>query len=233
MALLEQDNIFSNLEVEEDLLTDPVAEDNVFSTIEIEEQVEEKEEEIPVETTAPATVEPTQEQVIKPVEDDNVFSTIEVDESDTSPIEYGKGYIPSKVGKVPVQEYADNPEFMEKVSVFMSNAFGEKGQQQEDESNRDYIERWLTEKRAFENNSLYMVPQIDWLRTASQQERENFYDIWIQTEFNMADFTEEGGGETKSAIMDFGVHTLLDPLNLISLFLGKLATRGTMVEKLH
>ena len=29
----------------------------------------EEEEEIPVETTAPATVEPTQEQVIKPVED--------------------------------------------------------------------------------------------------------------------------------------------------------------------
>ena len=65
-----------------------------------------------------------------------------------------------------------------KVNTFMSSAFGENGQQKENESNRDYLERWLTEKRKFESNSLYMVPQLDWLRTASQEERNNFADIW-------------------------------------------------------
>lgn len=46
-----------------------------------------------------------------------------------------------------------------------------------------------------------MVPQIDWLRTASQEERENFADIWAETTVNMADFTDEGGGNTASAIL--------------------------------
>ena len=230
MALLERDNIFSTLEVEEGVLTEPVAEDNVFSTIEIEEQVEEKEEEeeIPVETTAPVAVEPTQEQVIKPVEDDNVFSTIEVEESDTSTVDPTKFDTNRLYGKASVEEYADSPIFMKKLSAFMTNAFGEKGQQQEDESNRDYVERWLTEKRAFENNSLYMAPQLDWLRTASQEERENFWDIWTDTSTNMAHFYEKGGGDTKSALFDFAIHTVADPAFLLSLLLGKLAVRGTM-----
>ena len=133
-----------------------------------------------------------------------------------------------EIEKIPLQAYADSPEFIAKVNTFMSSAFGENGQQKENESNRDYLERWLTEKRKFESNSLYMVPQLDWLRTASQEERNNFADIWTETTVNMADFTEEGGGNTASAIFDYLWYNISDPLILLSPIVSKLAVRGSM-----
>ena len=133
-----------------------------------------------------------------------------------------------EVEKIPLQAYADSPEFIAKVNTFMSSAFGENGKQKENESNRDYLERWLTEKRKFESNSLYMVPQIDWLRTASQEERENFAEIWAETTINMADFTDEGGGNTASAIFDYLFYNIADPLILLSPLVSKLAVRGGM-----
>jgi len=133
-----------------------------------------------------------------------------------------------EVEKIPLQAYADSPEFIAKVDTFMSSAFGSNGKQKEDESNKDYLERWLTEKRKFESNSLYMVPQLDWLRTASQEERENFADIWVETTVNMADFTDEGGGNTASAIFDYLFYNIADPLILLSPLVSKLAVRGGM-----
>ena len=54
------------------------------------------------------------------------------------------------------------------VRSYMMDRLGQEGEQKEDEDNKDYVERFLTHMRSFENRSLELTGQIDYLRKADE-----------------------------------------------------------------
>ena len=48
---------------------------------------------------------------------------------------------------------------------------GNLGKQKDDESDEQYLKRFLTHTREFEFNSIDLGRQLDWVRNANQEER--------------------------------------------------------------
>ena len=80
--------------------------------------------------------------------------------------------------KISKLEYISNPEIMDKIRRFDKSKYGEEGGQQEGETNEEYFERFLTFKRAIEQNTIDQSGMIDWIRTASPEERDEFLDVY-------------------------------------------------------
>ena len=103
------------------------------------------------------------------------------------------------------------------------SVLGEKGTQQDDESDADYLRRFLTHTREFEFNSkLDLGAQLDWVRNADQEDRMKFGYLYSQLD-RLPSFYEEGGTGYASAVRDFGKSLLFDPLNYIGFGAGKAA----------
>ena len=124
-------------------------------------------------------------------------------------------------GKISKLEYISNPEIMDKIRRFDKSKYGEEGGQQEGETNEEYFERFLTFKRAIEQNTIDQSGMIDWIRTASPEERDEFLDLYIDVENNLPNFYQEGGGNTGSAMLDYLFYTVSEPMNLIGGLFGK------------
>ena len=124
-------------------------------------------------------------------------------------------------GKISKLEYISNPEIMDKIRRFDKSKYGEEGGQQEGETNEEYFERFLTFKRAIEQNTIDQSGMIDWIRTASPEERDEFVDLYIDVENNLPNFYQEGGGNTGSAMLDYLFYTVSEPMNLIGGLFGK------------
>ena len=120
------------------------------------------------------------------------------------------------------EEYANNPEFIANLQDYAIKRFGvEGGAKQEDETNEEYFERFLTHKRAIEENSIDQGGQIDWIRGASPEDRDQFVDLYIDVENNLPNFYEKGGGNTGSALFDYIFYNVSEPMNLIGGLVGK------------
>ena len=120
-------------------------------------------------------------------------------------------------------ELASDTDYMDMLSEYSVSRFGEEGAQQEDESNEDYLKRFLTHTREFEFNSIDLGRQLDWVRTANEEERIKFGYLYSQLE-SLPSFYEEGGTGYASAVRDFGKSLVLDPLNYIGFGAGKVAS---------
>ena len=125
--------------------------------------------------------------------------------------------------------FSDDPAMMDKIRQFKENYYGEKGAQKPNQTNEEYFEDFLTFKRAKENNTLNMSGMIDWIRTASPEERENFVDVYIDIENNLPNFYEKGGGSVGSALFDYLFYTVVDPIVLLGGVFGKMFSRGAML----
>ena len=120
------------------------------------------------------------------------------------------------------EEYANNPEFIANLQDYAVKRFGvEGGAKQEDETNEEYFERFLTHKRAIEENSIDQGGQIDWIRGASPEDRDQFVDLYIDVENNLPNFYEKGGGNTGSALFDYIFYNVSEPMNLIGGLFGR------------
>ena len=120
------------------------------------------------------------------------------------------------------EEYANNPEFIANLQDYAIKRFGEEGgAKREDETNEEYFERFLTHKRAIEENSIDQGGQIDWIRGASPEDRDQFVDLYIDVENNLPNFYEKGGGNTGSALFDYIFYNVSEPMNLIGGLFGK------------
>ena len=99
----------------------------------------------------------------------------------------------------------------------------------ESEANKDYVERFLTHMRSFENRSLELTDQIDYLRSADEQQRKQFLNAY--TIYNtLPGFLSEGGGDTLSALGDYAYYNVVDPINLIGLGVGSIAAKTAAKE---
>jgi len=77
----------------------------------------------------------------------------------------------------------------------------------------------------FETNSLDLGAQVAWMRGASEEDKAKFGRVYQEME-RLPSFYEEGGGDVLTAVRDFGLSVLTDPLTYIGFGAGKLASLG-------
>ena len=118
---------------------------------------------------------------------------------------------------------ATDVEYMDMLRDYNKSRFGDDGAQKEDETNEEYLKRFLTHTREFEFNSIDLGRQLDWVRNANEEDRIQFGYLYSQLE-RLPSFYEEGGTGYISAVRDFGKSMLLDPLNYIGFGVGKAAS---------
>lgn len=122
-----------------------------------------------------------------------------------------------------VEKLSGNDGYMNMVRGYMTDRYND-GAQEEDESNEDYVERFLTNMRSFENRSLELGGQIDYLRQADEGQRKQFMNAY--TLYNkLPGFTQKGGGSALGAVADYAYYNVVDPVNLVGLGVGGIAAK--------
>ena len=114
----------------------------------------------------------------------------------------------------------------------MNKRLGEDGLQQDDETDEDYVKRFMTHARRFETNSIDIMGQIDYLRGANDEDRKRFGKLYA--DYNaLPSAGEEGGDSSLRATKDYLKAAIIDPINLIGFGVARLGTAvvGKMAVK--
>ena len=119
-------------------------------------------------------------------------------------------------------QLAADEEYIEMLNDYMVDRLGEKDGKKANETNEDFIKRFVAHVRRFEFNSFKLSQQLSWVRNASEEERMEFGHLYTQLE-KLPTFYESGGAGFAGAIRDFGASLLLDPLNYIGFGAGGVA----------
>ncbi len=122
-----------------------------------------------------------------------------------------------------IEDFANNDNVMGTLNDYMYDRKGEGGLQEEDESNTDYVKRFMTHMRRMETNSVGMMGEIDYLRTADDNERQRLgylYDIYN----NLPSAGEEGGDTVGRAVKDYVKAAVFDPINIVGFGAAKVGT---------
>ncbi len=130
-----------------------------------------------------------------------------------------------KEGTKTLEEFANDSKFIADVNAYGKARYGDDGVQQEGESNEEYVQRFLTHTRQLETNSLDLGAQVAWMRGASEEDKAKFGRVYQEME-RLPSFYEEGGGDVLTAVRDFGLSVLSDPLTYIGFGAGKLVSLG-------
>ena len=131
-----------------------------------------------------------------------------------------------------IQKFAQDQSRIANLNDYMVKRFGEDGQQDEDESNEDYVKRFMTHARRFETNSIDIMGQVDYLRGANEEDRRRFGKLYA--DYNaLPGAGEEGGDSRLRATKDYLKAAILDPINLIGFGVARLGTAvvGKMAVK--
>lgn len=181
-------------------------------------------------------VSPTEEEEVEPivsepsVETDEDFlqslrseyvqpeSVIEEDVPDPANLEEYDLSIPKDL-----EAFANDKGFIESIEEYGASRYGKTGVRMDGESNEEYLERFLTHIRQFENNSVDLAAQLDWIRTATDEEKQNFGYIYTQMD-RLPAFYERGGGSFARGVRDYALYFTSDPLTLLGFGAGKLAS---------
>ena len=133
-----------------------------------------------------------------------------------------------EVSMVSVKEWSDDENRMELLRKFFTARYGEEGKQKPEQSNEEYFERFLTYKRALESNFINLGFEIDWIRSATVEDRDNLVDLYIDVENNIPNFFQAGGGATTSALLDYLWYNVSDPIVLLTGGIGKLFSKAAV-----
>ena len=120
------------------------------------------------------------------------------------------------------QSLADDDQYMFRLRKYGEDNPNSMGSQQENESNYDYVRRFLHHTREFEFNTIDLGQQVDYLRTADKNKRENFGYLYNKIDKTPA-FYEDGGTGTLNAIIEFGGAIAFDPLSYLGFGTGFVA----------
>ena len=77
------------------------------------------------------------------------------------------------------EELASDNDYMEMLREYNDKRFGEEGAQQEDETDAEYLRRFLTHTREFEFNSLDMGTQLDYIRRCKHRGKD---EVWLSVQ---------------------------------------------------
>ena len=143
------------------------------------------------------------------------------DDFDSDNIIKADAYDSDAVG---IDAWAQDSGRMTSLSNYMISRFGkEDGSKKEEETNKQYIQRFLTHARSFENNSVGLMGQIDYLRGADDNQRVEFGEVYDEY-LKLPSFWQEGGDSAVRAVRDTVGQMLFDPLTLVGLGVGKVVT---------
>jgi hypothetical protein len=124
--------------------------------------------------------------------------------------------------KVTVQELT-SPENIKIIKDYAEARFGESGKQKEDESDEDYVGRWMTAMRLVEwNTGMNAVPELNWIYNANDQDLLKA-SAAHQLYERVPNFWEEGGESALKALGEGVLGVLSDPTNLTSFGVGAFA----------
>ena len=122
-----------------------------------------------------------------------------------------------------IQDWANDRDLMSNLNDYMVSRLGESGERKNNESNEDYVKRFISHARYFETNAIGMMGQIDYLRGADEEKRRRFGDLY--EEYNsLPSFGREGGDTTGRAIRDYVGAVATDPTWILGFGLGRLGT---------
>ena len=124
-----------------------------------------------------------------------------------------------------LKDFASDVGFIESIEEYGASRYGKTGVRMEGETNEEYVERFLTHIRQFENNSVELASQLDWMRSATDREKQNFGYIYSQMD-RLPTFYQEGGGSFARGVRDYALSFVSDPLTLIGFGAGKFASQA-------
>jgi len=197
------DSLFE--EEEKETTQTPVVEDSYYQSILDEEEIPAEKEEISV-------------------TGDSFYDSI-IEEEATYELnpEYAEE---TKVDRIKtLDEFSKDENFLSTLRSYGKKRFGESGLQMEGESNKDYVRRFITHYRQFNANTLDLASQVDYIRNANKQDKAEFGALYRDIQ-RLPNFYEKGGDRALSALTDYAVSFFSDPLTLIGIGAGKVATLG-------
>jgi len=113
-----------------------------------------------------------------------------------------------------IEDFANDTDKMETLREYLPKRLGENGLQQSNESDEDYVKRFITHARRFETNSISIAGQIDYLRKAKEDDRRKFGKLYNYYE-QLPSAGQEGGDTVGRATKDYLKAAILDPINLL------------------
>ena len=132
----------------------------------------------------------------------------------------------TKVDRVKtLDEFSKDENFLSTLRSYAKKRFGDSGLQEEGESNKDYVRRFLTHYRQFSSNTLDLASQVDYIRGANDQDKAEFGALYRDIQ-RLPNFYEEGGDRSLGAFSDYAFSFFADPLVLFGFGAGKAATTG-------
>ncbi len=132
----------------------------------------------------------------------------------------------TKVDRVKnLDEFAQDENFLSTLRSYAKKRFGDSGLQEEGESNKDYVRRFITHYRQMSTNTLDLASQVDYIRGANDQDKAEFGALYRDVQ-RLPNFYEEGGDRSLGAFADYAFSFFADPLVLFGFGAGKAATTG-------
>ncbi len=132
----------------------------------------------------------------------------------------------TKVDRVKnLDEFSKDDNFLSTLRSYAKKRFGDSGLQEEDESNKDYVRRFITHYRQINTNTLDLASQVDYIRGANEQDKAEFGALYRDIQ-RLPNFYEEGGDRSLGALADYAVSFFADPLVVFGFGAGKVATTG-------
>jgi len=123
------------------------------------------------------------------------------------------------------QEFVEDENFLKEADLYLQSRFGKDEGRQEGESNKDFTKRFIEHYRHVNSNTLDLMSQVDWTRSANDTDKSRYATLFRDIE-RLPDFYEEGGTGTFDALMDYGESLLTDPLTYFGFGAGAVAKFG-------
>ena len=167
------------------------------------------------------------EDEAKPEEDDSLSFLDKYEEGAEPTYELNPEYAEeTKVDRVKtLDEFSKDENFLSTLRSYAKKRFGDSGLQEEGESNKDYVRRFLTHYRQFSSNTLDLASQVDYIRGANDQDKAEFGALYRDIQ-RLPNFYEEGGDRSLGAFADYAFSFFADPLVVFGFGAGKAATTG-------
>lgn len=116
-----------------------------------------------------------------------------------------------------------SPENLATIRDYATARFGTSGAQRKNESDEDFIKRWMTSMRQVEwNTTLNAVPELNWIYNASQEDAVKAAKAH-QLYQSVPDWYEKGGQPGVRPFAEAALSAISEPTNLLSFGIGSAA----------
>jgi hypothetical protein len=133
--------------------------------------------------------------------------------------------IPNEVPPKKVTNFKEltRPENLQTIRDYATVRFGKAGEQKKDESNEDYVKRWMTSMRQVEwNTTLNGVPELNWIYNAKENDvrkAAKAHELYK----TVPDWYESGGQPGIRPFAEAAFSAISDPTSMISFGVGAAA----------